>query len=670
MKMFTTFCLPALFLLLLHLDGGCSELSFHLDLHGMETTGRFNPETDLPLVRGSFNNWEGNANLLHSDEEGLYSCITVLPPGEYQYKFLIEKEECGDIWESIPNRYISLTTEDLHLPTAYFDNDSTTHMSPRPVELYFSVDLSLQVLTGVFNPAQDAVSIRGDHEALGCWNAGPHLLPLPQNRWGVWVPFNQLSDNPEAYKFVIEIDGSTDDLIWESGDNRSFINDGNEVDILPPPHGNGFFEKVLNTACFDRGNCNTTSDPGSGADLSFLPQMEHLGADFKVGGHSSDALDIFHEAEFSMVRLRLWHTPQEGWHGLDSTLAFAERLRDKGFQLTLDLHYSDTWADPGHQEKPEAWRGIDFSALEDSVYAYTNEVILAFLDRNVLPDYVQLGNEIDPGLLWNDGRVGGQYDTPQQWSNLGNLLKSARSGLLDSLSAEQAPRVMIHLSSGGSHATCRWFLDHLLQEDLDFDVIGLSYYPWWHGDLAALEHNLRELSNRYTREIQIVETAYPWTLGSNDDQNNFVWSTDQLLPQFDASPQGQRSFMQALQTIVASLPSGYGSFIQYWAPDFLTLENGPGNPWENLTLFDFSGEALPALYYKQQHSETPQLQISLLGTDGLRLEWDHCVGAFQYSIQSSPHPWGPWTDEALVTGSPWLTTRYSETKFYRVKAIR
>ena len=332
-----------------------------------------------------------------------------------------------------------------------------------------------------------------------------------------------------------------------------------------------------------------------GADLSFVPQLESLGATYRVDGSPADPLGIFLDHGFGLVRLRLWHTPAEPWQGLDATVAHAKAARAAGLEIMLDIHYSDTWADPGHQKKPAAWDGSGFQALVDSVYAYTNAVIRRFRDEGALPRHVQIGNEVSGGFLWDDGRVGGAWDTPEQWARLAELLDAGIAGVRDSLPPALRPAIVIHVDNGGNNTLCRWFLDHLSAEGVDYDVIGLSFYPWWHGTLDDLRGNLHDLAGRYGKKLMLVETAYPWTLAGADATGNFVTSPDQLLPGLPASPDGQLAFLRALLATVEETPGGLGAGLVYWEPGFLSVPGGPGDPCENLTLFDFGGNALPAL---------------------------------------------------------------------------
>jgi arabinogalactan endo-1,4-beta-galactosidase len=342
----------------------------------------------------------------------------------------------------------------------------------------------------------------------------------------------------------------------------------------------------------------TAAGPILGADLSSLAQVRAAGAVFRDSGAVVEPLALLRSAGFGLVRLRLWHSPAEPWNGLDSTLAAAARARDAGLPWMLDLHYSDTWADPGKQFKPAAWAALPFPALVDSVHAYTRAVLRACAAAGVPPTAVQLGNEVDAGLLWDDGRVGwpgSAWDTPAQWSRCTALLAAAARAVREELPGRRRPAILLHLATGGDNAKSRWFLDHAIAAGVAFDDIALSYYPWWHGGLPALAANLRDLASRYRCRVWIAETSYPWTLAGADSVGNFVTSASQLLPEYPASPEGQRAFLRELMAIERRLPAGRGAGVLWWEPALVPPPAGRASPCENLALFDFDGTAMPAL---------------------------------------------------------------------------
>lgn len=326
-----------------------------------------------------------------------------------------------------------------------------------------------------------------------------------------------------------------------------------------------------------------------GADLSFSPQIEDYGGIFYSNGISKDVLDIFRENGANYIRLRLWHTPADGYCGLEKTIEFAKRAKAKGYKFLLDIHYSDSWADPGQQNKPAAWSNLEFNNLLDSVYSYTKRVISAFRAHDVTPDMVQPGNEITNGMLWPEGK----NNSSAGWNRLGSILRNAVSGIMDGAGGIPV-KIMLHIDSGADNSKSVWWLDNIINQGIGFDVIGLSYYPWWHGALDGLNYNLNDLAVRYGREIIIVETAYPWTLSWSDNFHNSVGSPSQLLSGYPATVQGQLDFMNTLKNTIRSSAGSKVSGFFYWAPDWISLNNA-GSGWENLTFFDFNGAALSSI---------------------------------------------------------------------------
>ena len=331
-----------------------------------------------------------------------------------------------------------------------------------------------------------------------------------------------------------------------------------------------------------------------GADISFLEEVEAGGGAFLVDGVPEDPLGILASNGFGAIRLRVWHTPPDGLNTLEETLTTAARARAAGLDLLLDLHYSDTWADPGKQFVPAAWVGLSFEALRDSIQAYTFSVVDALARQNTLPDIVQLGNEIICGMVWDAGRVCDAFNTGVQWDRLASLLSAARDGAMEAVPAGDTLRIMIHIDRGGDNAGSRWFFDHLMAEDIAFDLIGLSYYPWWHGSLDALSRNLTDLSGRYGKDIIVVETGYPWTLAWNDNVNNLVGEPGQLLPGYPATVAGQDAFFRELLRRVKATPANRGRGVFLWEPLAISAP-GFGSVMENLALFNFSGEMLSSM---------------------------------------------------------------------------
>ncbi|MEI7472651.1 MAG: glycosyl hydrolase 53 family protein [Chitinophagaceae bacterium] len=329
-----------------------------------------------------------------------------------------------------------------------------------------------------------------------------------------------------------------------------------------------------------------------GADLSFIPEIETTPTIYyNSNGQAQDALTILKNSGMNIVRLRLWHSPANGNSGLAQVEAFAQRIKAAGLQWWLDIHYSDTWADPGQQTPPAAWQAASYANQLDSVYNYTYSVMNDLKNKNILPIIVQVGNETNSGMLWNIGKVGGSFDA--NWPQYAGLVKK---GILAVKTIDPSIKVMLHFA-GTNGAS--WFYNNLQTQGVNYDIIGLSYYHWWHNrNLSELQTDLTALANTFNKDIFIAETAYPFSLGWNDYTNNIFGSSTTLLPGYDASPAGQLKFLSDLRTVIAAVPNNHGLGFCYWEPAWVAYRGNAasnGSPWENLALFDFNNKALAAL---------------------------------------------------------------------------
>lgn len=238
-----------------------------------------------------------------------------------------------------------------------------------------------------------------------------------------------------------------------------------------------------------------------------MQEIEAAGGLFyDESGQAVDALEFFKAQGVNYVRLRLWHTPnaEDGWNDFEHTLEMAKRIKALGLGLLLDFHYSNTWADPAHQAKPTAWENLSFDELTKAVYTYTYDVIRFLRREGVAPDMVQIGNEITSGMLWKEGRVTGE----KNWPQLIMLLQAGVRGVREAQEPDNPIEIMLHIDAGGKKDVSEWFFSHI-GDEVDFDSIGLSYYPWWQGAFVDLDENIQSLSKRYGKEIIIAETAYP-----------------------------------------------------------------------------------------------------------------------------------------------------------------
>jgi arabinogalactan endo-1,4-beta-galactosidase len=323
-----------------------------------------------------------------------------------------------------------------------------------------------------------------------------------------------------------------------------------------------------------------------GVDASFVPQYRSLKTDFFVGAKKTDALTALAESGSNLLRLRVWVNPTEGFCNTEKTLEMARDGKKLGMQLLLDFHYSDWWADPGHQVTPKAWEKLDLSGLEDAVELHSKEVVSALVRQGTPPVIVQIGNEVRAGMLWPLGQR-----SKGNWDNFATLLKAGIRGTKAGLGKAKS-RIMIHNDAGGEWRECSFFYRQLQRLGVKFDMIGLSYYPWWHGPLTGLAYNLNRLGREFSLPLMVVETAYPFTLERGDDHNNFVWQESQLQPGFSATPEGQAAFLTELHRIVKAVPGGLGAGVVYWAPEYVAAPYMP-TPYENLALFDLEHRLLP-----------------------------------------------------------------------------
>ncbi len=331
-----------------------------------------------------------------------------------------------------------------------------------------------------------------------------------------------------------------------------------------------------------------------GCDVSFVQSVERAGGVFKLNGDIKDPFYIYANSGVNTARIRIWHSPASAVGSLQETLLLAQRAKSKGMKIFLDIHYSDSWADPAHQTPPKAWQSLSFSDLKDSVASYTKQVLQALKAINCFPEIIQIGNEVTCGMLWNYGRICDGENSPQQWKQFGELLDTAIVVYRNEAPNKDSANVVIHIDRGGDPAGAVWFFENLKKQNVDFDIIGLSYYPWWHGNLNSLQRTLDTLVQLFPQEILIAETAYPFSLNWCDNTGNIVGLQSQLLPGYPATPEGQVNFLQKVSSISASLPSNRGIGVIYWAPDWICA-TGTETAWENLALFDFQGNALKGL---------------------------------------------------------------------------
>lgn len=240
-----------------------------------------------------------------------------------------------------------------------------------------------------------------------------------------------------------------------------------------------------------------------GADISFLPELEDRGRKFSDNGVEKDPVLIMKDHGFNYIRLRIFndpardsgYSPQKGFCDLEHTKKMAKRVKEAGMKFLLDFHYSDYWADPGKQYKPAAWRNLSFEELKKALHDYTRKVILELKAQGTTPDMVQVGNEINHGIVWPEGNV----------SNVDSMSQLLAAGIAAVKSVDPSIVIMLHVALGGQNDETVFFYDQMMARGVLFDVIGLSYYPKWHGTLDDLRDNMNDLVRRYNKDIVVVE---------------------------------------------------------------------------------------------------------------------------------------------------------------------
>ena len=345
----------------------------------------------------------------------------------------------------------------------------------------------------------------------------------------------------------------------------------------------------------------TWSEFSMGVDLSYVNNIEDHGGVYRENGAQKDPFQLLKDHGANTVRVRLWHTPTwvanlNGGHfysDLYDVEKTIQRAKQAGMAVNLDFHYSDTWADPDHQTVPAAWDGLAVDVLKDSVYNYTLAVLNYLKGKNLTPEMVQVGNEVNNGMCWPVGKV-----VNSDFSNFAELLKSGIKAVRDfSQTSAVKPRIILHEAQ---LQTADWWMQHLAAKGVtDFDILGLSHYSKWSTikTMQGVTDSLKALKTRYNKPVMIVETAYPWT-GANADSYTNIFSSTDTAPGYSLSKDEQLRYMKDLTQAVISAG---GTGIQYWEPAWISSSMndgwGTGSSWENNAFFDFTGNLLPVADY-------------------------------------------------------------------------
>jgi arabinogalactan endo-1,4-beta-galactosidase len=375
-----------------------------------------------------------------------------------------------------------------------------------------------------------------------------------------------------------------------------------------------FFSVFLLSLTFTFGSVVAKAEFISGADISILGDMEKAGAKYYENGTQKDALQILKNNGVNYVRLRLWNDPYDssgnsygaGTNDLATTISLAKRAKALNLKVLLDFHYSDFWVDPGKQNVPKAWANYSFNQMNTAVYDYTKKVLTQMKTADVYPDMIQIGNELNSGMLWpygkNWGEGGGEFD------RLATFLNSGIKAVKDTQSVDTP--VMLHVADGGDTSLFQWWFDEITARNVDYDLIGISYYPYWHGTMADLQNTMNTISQRYNKNVLVVETAYGHTTDNADSKSNAFTATEEATAGYEASSAGQYRYLTDLITAIKEVPNNKGTGFFYWEPlwyngavswatqagmNYLGVTDQTGNEWDNQAMFDFNGNALSSL---------------------------------------------------------------------------
>lgn len=356
-----------------------------------------------------------------------------------------------------------------------------------------------------------------------------------------------------------------------------------------------------------------------GMDISSMDEVVRLGGKFYDKGQEKELPCLLKDYGVNYIRLRLWLDPYSedgkpygaGVNDLETTIRMARQVKEAGLKYLLDFHYSDFWTDPGKQIKPKAWKDDTEERLENDIFAYTRDTLLALQEKACMPDMVQVGNEITNGLLWPEGKA-------PEYGRIARLVSAGIRGVREA--GKEIP-IMLHLDNGSNQELYRtWFDNYIQQGGEDFDIIGLSYYPVWNGKIQGLIDNMNMLAGRYGKEMIVAEVAQPFTVedyasreGLAPEERKGYATKPELVAQLEypATVEGQCAFMERFMKEVAAVKDGLGVGYFYWEPAWLPVKGsgwatpeslaymkdpGPcGNEWANQALFDYDGNGLPVL---------------------------------------------------------------------------
>jgi arabinogalactan endo-1,4-beta-galactosidase len=384
----------------------------------------------------------------------------------------------------------------------------------------------------------------------------------------------------------------------------------------------------------------------AGADVSDLAFFESRGAAYKENGQVKDGIQILKDKGINCIRLRLWTSsqaqansnPYNYINNTNYTVPLAVKVKNAGLLFLLDFHYSDTWADPGHQATPAAWASLTFSQLVQQMYDYNSNTIATFAAAGAMPDYVQIGNEITDGMLWPNGQLSGQWSSSNpSWIRLGQLMTAAVHGIQDASTAldVKMPKIIVHIDRGGDWPTTKAFFENLNAQGVPYDIIGESYYPFYQGSPASLSNCLYNAALEFGKPIIVAEDAFPYT-----NTCPSAWLGD--LYGYPPTPAGQVGFMATLAQIMESVPNHLGVGFFYWGAEYQAVGGVNEAGFNTSSFFDAQGNVLPVAAAVGGMS-APLLINASLEDSSVQLQWPFSGAASQLMTSISLTPSTVWS---------------------------
>lgn len=359
-----------------------------------------------------------------------------------------------------------------------------------------------------------------------------------------------------------------------------------------------------------------------GVDASMIKKViDQGGIYYNLNGVEQNVFEILADAGVNYMRVRVWNDPFSpiGLQGggdmtIEQAFWIAREARRVNMRIILNLHYSDTWADPEHQVKPYAWETLTMSEMLDAIEDFTYDSVMYFKNRGVTPQMIQIGNEINNGMLFEEGRL--IWNDPTSYDRLANMLKS---GIKGAKKADQFIKTIIHLADGGKFAIFDEFFGAMKDRKVDYDIIGASFYPFYHGTLDRLQDNLNQISAKYNKQVFVAETSYAYTQQSHPNASNIFGLNQEENGGYLATIQGQATSLRDVIEVVANVPNQKGLGIVYWEPAWLPVigagwaEDGTQATWSNQALFTYSGKALPSINVFKDVRGNQDVDVSIVG---------------------------------------------------------